>query len=276
MNSGYVHGYLPRETLRLHDQANALEDLLHFDTVFRAGSRVLEVGCGVGAQTIPLALNSPGAFITSLDISSSSIAEAVIHSRNAGVQNVRFCQADVFNLPFDQASFDHVFVCFVLEHLASPVDALRILKRQLRPGGTITVIEGDHGSAYFYPESEYANKVIQCQVDLQRRAGGNAMIGRALYPILWQAGFRLIHVTPRMVYTDSSKPELVEEFTKNTFNAMIEGIRDRAIDAGLVDSRIFDQGVQDLYRTAGDEGVFCYTFFKATASCEDEIDLSRI
>ena len=49
--------------------------------------------------------------------------------------------------------FDHVFVCFVLEHLARPVEALSILERLLRPGGTITLIEGDHGSTYFHPDS---------------------------------------------------------------------------------------------------------------------------
>jgi ubiquinone/menaquinone biosynthesis C-methylase UbiE len=47
--------------------------------------------------------------------------------------------------PFPQRSFEHVFECFVLEHLD------QALKRVLKPDGTITVIEGDHGSTYFYP-----------------------------------------------------------------------------------------------------------------------------
>ena len=56
-------------------------------------------------------------------------------------------------MPSGPESFDHVFVCFVLEHLTRPAEALIILRRLLRPGGTITVIEGDHGSTYFHPES---------------------------------------------------------------------------------------------------------------------------
>lgn len=56
-------------------------------------------------------------------------------------------QADIFALPFESGSFDHVFVCFVLEHLSHPVEALAILGNVLRPGGSITVVEGDHGSA---------------------------------------------------------------------------------------------------------------------------------
>jgi hypothetical protein len=56
---------------------------------------------------------------------------------------------------------------------------LDTLKDLIRPDGTITVIEGDHGSTYFHPDSDAAHMAIQCQVELQRQAGGNAMIGKA-------------------------------------------------------------------------------------------------
>jgi hypothetical protein len=157
-----------------------------------------------------------------------------------------------------------LFICFVLEHLSRPVEALSILMNFVKPGGTITAIEGDHGSAYFYPDSAAAHKAISCQVELQRRSGGNAMIGRQLYPLLCQAGFSEISVSPRMVYVDSSRPELVEGFTRRTFTAMIEGVREAAQGAGLIEPEVFEKGVRDLYRTTEEDGVFCYTFFKAT------------
>lgn len=265
MTRGYVHGYDPRANERLRDQANALVDLLHWDTSYPAGSRVLEAGCGVGAQTVTLARNSPGARILSMDLSAASLAQARRAAASAGLTNVHFQQADVMALPHAAGSFDHVFVCFVLEHLARPVEALEALKVVLKPGGTITVIEGDHGSAYFHPDSAAAREAIRCQVELQRAAGGNAMIGRELYPLLMAARFRDVGVSPRMVYVDSSKPGLVEGFTKKTFNAMIEGVRDDALKAGIVEPDRFDQGVRDLHATAGSNGVFCYTFFKAVA-----------
>jgi SAM-dependent methyltransferase len=263
MSDAYVHGYGQRENIRLQDQASTLVELLHSDTSYPAGSIVLEAGCGVGAHTITLARNSPNALITSIDISEASVAEAKRRAAAAGVMNVQFQPADLFALPFGPDSFDHVFVCFVLEHLSRPVEALRALKGHLKPGGTITVIEGDHGSAYFHPDSEAAHRAIHCQVELQRRAGGNAMIGRGLYPLLRQAGFNSVRVSPRMVYVDSSRPELVEGFTRKTFTAMIEGVRESAIKAGIVKERDFEVGMRDLYRTAEPDGVFCYTFFKA-------------
>ena len=265
MTGAYVHGYDPRENRRLQDQASTLVELLHSDTAYPEGSSVLEAGCGVGAQTVTLATNSPKALITSIDVSAASVAAAGKAVLAAGIDNVTLRQADIFHLPFPPASFDHVFLCFVLEHLAHPVEALRALKYVLVRGGTITSIEGDHGSTYFYPDSEYARMAVHCLVELQARAKGNALIGRALYPLLAEAGFSGIHVSPRMVYVDASRPELVEGFTKKTFTAMIEGIRKPALVAGLMSEADFDKGVADLYRTAEADGVFCYTFFKATA-----------
>jgi SAM-dependent methyltransferase len=211
-----------------------------------------------------LSRNSPETDITSVDISEASVAEARRRASAAGVKNVRFEQADIFDMPFQPESFDHVFVCFVLEHLSRPIEALKILKEMIVPGGSVTVIEGDHGSAYFHPDSVPAHQAIQCQVDLQRRAGGNANVGRALYPLLCQAGYHGVHVSPRMVYVDSSKPALVDGFTKKTFTAMIEGVREAAIEAGLTTSVVFDQGIADLHKTAQAGGTFCYTFFKGT------------
>ena len=266
MSDSYVHGYQAREKERLRAQAGSLVDLLHWDTNYPAGSSVLEAGCGVGAQTVTLARRSPQARITSIDISPVSLAEAIEAVEEAGIANVEFRQADIFALPFPSESFDHVFVQFVLEHLSRPAAALGMLKGLLKPGGSITVIEGDHGSAYFHPDSSAAAAAIQSLVTLQREAGGNALIGRQLHPLLVDAGFDGVTVSPRMVYVDSSRPDLVEGFTRNTFTAMIEGARDGAIGTGTIEAGNFDAGIRDLQRTAGPGGVFCYTFFKGVAT----------
>lgn len=265
LKNSYVHGYDLKENIRLQDQASTLAELLHSDTIYPAGSKILEAGCGVGAQTLTLARNSPEALFTSVDISDNSVLTARLNAEAAGITNVIFDKGDIFNLPFEPNSFDHIFVCFVLEHLPRPVMALKILKSHLKIGGSMTVIEGDHGSAYFFPDSESAHKAISCQVELQKRSGGNANIGRELYPLLHEAGFGTIRVSPRLVYVDAGKPELVDGFTKKTFTAMIEGVRESALAAGLIDQNTFDKGIRDLYRTTEPDGVFCYTFFKAVA-----------
>ena len=266
MARAYVHGYGDREGVRLCNQANTLARLLHWDTLYPDGQAVLEAGCGVGAQTVILGRQNPNARITSIDISQNALENAERAVRDNGLRNVTLQQADILDLPFAAESFDHVFVCFVLEHLAQPVEALKALKRVLKPGGTITAIEGDHGSTYFYPESAFARTAIECLIKLQARAGGNALIGRSLFPLISAAGFQNVHVSPRMVYVDGSRPDLIDGFTKKTFTAMVEGVRNDAVAAGLISDADFGRGIEALYRTAEQDGVFCYTFFRATAS----------
>ena len=262
--NNYVHGYTNRESLRLEDQANTLSELLHHDSVFPDGSLILEAGCGTGAQTKIIAAKNPDSKFISIDISEQSLIVAKKTINESGITNVEFQTGNIYDLEFADDYFDHVFVCFVLEHLPDPLKVLSLLKRVLKKGGSITLIEGDHGSAYFYPRSTYALQSIDALIKLQALTGGDALIGRQLYPLLVQSGFSNCKVSLRMVYADSSKPELVEGFTKNTFTAMVEGIREAAIEKNLIEKDVFEKGISDLYRTAEEDGMFCYTFFKGT------------
>ena len=99
---------------------------------------------------------------------------------------------------------------------------------------------------------------------MQATAGGDALIGRRLHPLLSEAGFGDVVVEPRTVYADRSRPSLVDGFTRNTFIAMVESAREASIRVGLMSEAEWNQGIADLERTA-EEGTFHYAFFKATA-----------
>jgi hypothetical protein len=100
---------------------------------------------------------------------------------------------------------------------------------------------------------------------VQAAIGGNALIGRELYPLVLSAGFQEVAVSPRFVYVDASRPAWVEGFTRNTYIAMVEGVREQALAAGLIDRASWDKGIAELKASAGADGTFCYTFFKAVA-----------
>jgi SAM-dependent methyltransferase len=269
--SDYVHGYSTRESQRLLDQSNVLESLLHRRRRYRAGARVLEAGCGVGAQTVALARDNPEASFVSCDVSRESLAAARARVGAAGLGNVRFEEADIFALPFEDAAFDHVFVCFVLEHLTDPEHAVRGLLRVLAPGGTLTVIEGDHGSVIMHPDSAAAHRAVEALVELQRRSGGDANIGRRLYPLLVGVGVIDVRVELRTVYADASHPEREQGFTLDTFAAMVRGVRESALAAGLIEAETFDAGISALERAATRDGTFTYTFFEAVGRREGAV-----
>lgn len=142
-------------------------------------------------------------------------------------------------------------------------EALNNLRRVLKDGGSITVIEGDHGSCYFYPETKEAVKVWECLIECQKRFGCNPMIGREIYPLMINSGFKEVQVQP-MVYVDSSNPDLVDGFNKKTIMAMVEGVKEQALELNMVDIESWQKGINDLYKTTKSNGVFFYNFFKGT------------
>lgn len=265
--TGYVHGYTPRESERLHDQASTLAELLHHGTRYGAGETVLEAGCGVGAQTAILTRNSPRARFVSLDHSAASLAQARRAAVEAHLSNVRLCRGDAYRPPFATDSFDHVFVCFLLEHLARPQAALAALVGVLKPGGSLTLIEGDHGSCYFHPDSGAARRAWQCLIEAQAQQGGDSLIGRRVFPLLCGAGMDDVRAGPREVYCDASRPQWQEGFVRKTIIPMVEGVREHALARGMMDEADWKQGIRDLHATGtAPGGVFCYTFFKGVGT----------
>lgn len=260
----YVHGYSERETRRLYEQAEILEEILHTGTEFPAGSRVLEAGCGVGAQTRLLVKRSPEAAFTCIDISDKSLATAKRLKEQAGFKNVTFQQENIHKLSFADETFDHIFVCFVLEHLDDPVAALVELKRVLKTGGTLTIIEGDHGSCFWHPETPESIAAWYGLIKAQRAIGHDPNIGRRLTPLLTQAGFRLLSCEPAWLYADTLKPGLRDGMVDHIIVPMVQSAQQQILTDNLVSKDVYQQGIADLSRVDElDEGTFFYTWFKA-------------
>lgn len=262
----YVHGYTDRETRRLLEQSLILEELLHEGTFFPAGNRVLEVGCGVGAQTSILARRNPGIRLTSIDISGDSVEQASRLVTDLGLEHVEVKQADLYDTGFEPASFDHVFLCFVLEHLSDPLTALKNLKELLVRGGTLTAIEGDHGSGIWTPETLLSRKAWRGLIDSQLSLGHDPNIGRRLYPLLKEAGFEPEYVAPRPVYADQSNPALLDGVVNKIIAPMVFSAEQQVLEAKLLTLDDWKQGLEDISQVAShSEGSFFYTWFKGVA-----------
>jgi len=183
-----------------------------------------------------------------------------------GIRNASFQQADILSLPFEAASFNHVFVCFVLEHLPDPDSVLSNLVNLLKPGGTLTVIEGDHGSGFWTPETQESRKAWWGLVKSQCDLGHDPDIGRRLYPLLNKTGLDVKYVEPRWVYADQSKPELLDGVINQIIAPMVYSAENQVLESKLIKESDWQKGLDDIRSVAKHpDGTFFYTWFKGIA-----------
>ncbi|MDR1186665.1 MAG: class I SAM-dependent methyltransferase [Bifidobacteriaceae bacterium] len=182
----YMHGH-GAAAARAHAFRNVANSAPHVADLLEPGLRVLDLGSASGALTKDLAARVAPGEVVGVDISDDAVREAQADpSRPA---NLSYEVGDVYALPYPDASFDLVHVHQVLHHLADPVAAIRELARVARPGGWLTLREGDYGGAFWYPEAT-AWRAWQETYQLVARGGGTEVdAGRRL--AAWLAGASL-------------------------------------------------------------------------------------
>jgi SAM-dependent methyltransferase len=186
--TGYVHGYGTPEQERLVEQAEHWRHRLIRDgTQLEPGTRLLEVGCGVGAVLAVLGQEFPGVSLTGVDIEPKQLAYARGHLERAGVE-ATLLQADALELPFEDESFDHVWMMWFLEHVADPPAVLREARRVLAPGGAITAIEVDYSTVRAEPSTDALEALFRSMVE-GMAASGWSDAGTRLPGWLREAGF---------------------------------------------------------------------------------------
>ena len=161
----------------------------------KPGMRVLDLGCGPGSITIGLARYVAPAEVIGIDLVDEALAAARRLAGDESVGNVRFEQADLYELPYDDGSFDVVYGHQVLQHLTDPSAALMEAKRVLGPGGYIAVRDADYGTMTHHPHDPLLDDWLAEYHDAARSKGGEPDAGRRLMEWVRAAGFEHIHPT---------------------------------------------------------------------------------
>jgi len=105
----------------------------------QAALDILVAGCGTGLHAVQIAQLYPASRLLAVDISRTSLAYARRKTRELGLRNVEYAQADILELGGIDRTFDRIESVGVLHHLADPTAGWRVLVSRLRPGGTMRI-----------------------------------------------------------------------------------------------------------------------------------------
>lgn len=264
---GYVHGFTREERDRLHHQARFLEHRVHEGLPYRRSRALLEVGCGVGAQTEILLRRNPELHVTAIDQSPSNLAAAKERLERQPWAKKRFetVLADATKLPFEASRFDGAFLCWILEHVADPMLVLSETRRVLRPGSPIVVTEVQNASFFLDPYSPNVMAYWLAFNEYQRELGGDPFVGAKLGNLLQAVGFRDIDTQVRPILLDNREPGERAEFIAYWIDLLLSGAPG-LVKAGKVQAKVVEGMKTELAQIAHNpNAVFFYTFIQARA-----------
>jgi len=190
----YTHSHEP-VVLASHASRTAEEAAAFLLPHLTPGMRLLDLGCGPGSITIGLARYVAPAETIGIDQAPPALEAARQLAADHNVGNVQFQQADVYELPFHDDSFDVVHGHQILQHLADPVAALIEARRVLRRGGYLAVRDADYQTMTHYPHDPMIDRWLAGYRERARQNGGEPDAGRRLAAWARAAGFEHIRAT---------------------------------------------------------------------------------
>lgn len=156
---------------------------------------LLDVGAGSGSISVAFAKAIPDGRVTATDVNKDILPRAQAIAESAGVANIDFQQADVYKLPFADATFDITHCHQVLCHLKAPTDALREMLRVTKPGGLVAAREGDLETECVWPALPGLLNFHKLAASLIKAGGGSPTAGRELLSWALKTGVKRDQIT---------------------------------------------------------------------------------
>lgn len=153
-------------------------------------SKILEIGSGPGFYTSLLLDSFNNIDITCLDYDIEFLKYARSNLNEKLRDKVSYIKDNIENTSVKSDSYDFIIARFVFQHLEKPVDALKEIKRLLKPGGKLFIIDVDNdlwGASY--PKNKVIDRLNTSIGKVQNNLNGNRLIGRELIPMMKKLDF---------------------------------------------------------------------------------------
>lgn len=216
----------------------------------RPGMSVLDAGCGGGEVTLELARRvGPAGHVVGMEMDERVLEHARAASAKADASRwgaVEWRAGRVEDLA-ESAAFDVVYSRFLLSHLGDPADALRRMRRALRPGGLLVAEDIDITAHTCWPPSDAFRRYVALYADTARARGADPSIGPRLPAMFAAAGLADVDVSISM-------PAFLEGECKTIARRTLANIAGTAIASGLTDRTEVDTLLADLAEHEAEPG----------------------
>lgn len=263
----YLHGFSAEEQERLYEQARFSEHSIYRDIDFSRAKKILEVGCGVGAQTEILLRRFPHLSVHGIDRSDNQLDAArrnlASHPHLANRYTIE--KMDAARLGFSTNEFDGAFLCWVLEHVSDPSQVLSDVRRVIRPGARVFVTEVMNSTFFLDPYSPNTWRYWMAYNDYQLDHSGDPFVGVKLGNLLLQSGYSDIQTNVKTWHLDNRNPSGRKEIIA-FWTTLILSASEQLLKDGYVSQEIIDGMKEELDTVSFDKNaVFFFSYMQASA-----------
>lgn len=268
----YIHGFDSKEQERLYRQAEFDETMTYRDIDLTRTRHVLEVGCGVGAQSAILLRRFPKIRLTGIDMSEPQLKVAKNYlsglpyaKTEDGQPRFDLQKMSAQHLEYPDASFDGAFLCWILEHVHDPVTVLKEVRRVLEPGGVVYISEVMNSTFFLDPYSPNTWKYWMAFNDYQFDGAGDPFVGAKLGNFLVSAGFQNVRTEVKTYHLDNRSPGRRAEVIAY-WRELLLSASDQLVKSGYVTQEVVDAMETELQSVENNpDAVFFYSFMQARA-----------
>ncbi|GMA64515.1 methyltransferase domain-containing protein [Alicyclobacillus fastidiosus] len=208
------------------------------------GARVLDIGTGFGALAFDLAtyksIEVYGVDVNRITLSAAQEIYSQLRQLGAFKQgsSITFSEDSAYQLSFEDSTFDFVIARYVFQHLDEPVSAMNEIKRVLKPGAFICLVDIDDQMVITYPEDLAFRKLSEAFRELQVRRGGDRFVGRKLSTYMNQVGLEVLGniIQPEAQFAAYAQGDIASKLTIARFSE----VRSDIVDLGIMKADQFD------------------------------------